>query len=147
MGHLKDEILSSPTSLSSQTYKSNGLITRRIPLLTSHQIQSPSRTQTDDEVLPAADGTKIDAQTQLLAATTYMCAPSAPTQATSQVAVTPQGRSDRVDLTLQWEHRPRFVRDYVWPDDDSCLVTMALTSLMAPPLPEPPKNEFVDIEK
>jgi len=74
-------------------------------------------------VQPAEDGMRIDAQTLLPIATTYMYAPNALMPATLQVAVVRQERSSRVDSSLQWERCPRFVRDYVWPDNDTVRAT------------------------
>jgi len=65
----------------------------------------------------------------------------------SQVIVGPQIRNSRVDRSVQWECRPCFVRDYVWPINECKLTTTALTSLKAPPLPRPPPNELMDVKK
>jgi len=43
---------------------------------------------------------------------------------------------------LRWERCPRFVRDYVWPDDESLPSSTALMTETAPPVPRPPQNEL-----
>ena len=101
--------MSSPTSLSLLICKSSGLTTHQTWLQVNHQNPNLSKTRIDDEVQPAKDGMRIDAQTLLPIATTYTYAPNALMPATLQVAVVRQERSSRVDSSLRWERRPQFV--------------------------------------
>ena len=48
---------------------------------------------------------------------------------------------------MRWESRPRFVREYVWSDDQSPDVTTASFTETAPPVPSPPANEFLNSQK
>jgi hypothetical protein len=90
---------------------------------------------------------KTDAPTQQPAAATYMFALSAPNQIMSQPAATPRKRSNHVCHSLRWEQWPRFVREYVWPENETRSNTLALYSETAQPVPEPPINELPNIDR
>ena len=167
-GLLSDEMSSSPTLLSSQTCRFNGSATRQTSARANSLNISPqpvaSRSnlslqasksipnqQTNSpragEVLHAADGTTIVVPTQPLPATTSTYAPTALTKVTPQVIVVPLLRNRVPISSLQWERRPRFVRDYVWPDVELRDSTTALASQVFAPVPEPPQNELMSVEK
>ena len=98
-------------------------------------------------VQPVVDGTTTDVPMQQLPAITYTSAPTAQTQVTSRAIATLQGRSKRLHSSMRWERRPRFVREYVWSPNEKQVMSTALFSETAPPLPQPPKNELSDIQK
>ena len=151
---LNAETLTCQTPLSSATYKSNGLTTHQTPfsviqrdLLTKNQRSPRERERKVAGVLPVEDGTKVDVPMPQLPATTYISAPIAQTQDTSQAIVIPQARSRHSHPSLRWERRHRFVREYVWTSNEKQGVLMALFSETASPLPRPPENELSSLEK
>jgi hypothetical protein len=58
-----------------------------------------------------------------------------------------QAKNERSYLSMRWERRPRFVREYVWSDDESHSTTTALITEMLPPVPGPPLNELRNARK
>jgi hypothetical protein len=145
---LNDETLNSPVSLSSQIYKSNGLVTHQPQDRHPTRLQNlPAKQKRGIEVPPVTDGMRTDAPMQLPAAVTCTYVPNVPTQITSPTTVMPQVRNKYVSPGLRWEHQPRFVREYVWSDDESQSRSTALFSEVASPIPGPPRNELSDKEK
>jgi hypothetical protein len=68
----------------------------------------------------------------------------------SEMTVPPEtlpAKNKRSCPSMRWEHRPRFVREYVWSDDDSQSTTTALITETIPPVPRPPRNELLDTTK
>jgi hypothetical protein len=145
---LNNETLNSPVSLSSQIYKFNGSVTRQPQDCHPTRLQNlPAKQKRGVEVPPVADGMRTGAPTQLLPAVTCMYVPNVPTQITLPTTVMPQVRNKYASPGLQWECRPRFVREYVWSDDESQSRSMALFNEVASPIPGPPRNELSDKEK
>ncbi|KAF8814652.1 hypothetical protein BYT27DRAFT_7081565 [Phlegmacium glaucopus] len=50
--------------------------------------------------------------------------------------------SKALKSSLHWECRPRYVREYVWNEDEPLNLSTALTSVNAAPVPKPPPNEI-----
>ena len=151
---LNEETSTCQTSSNSATCKSNGLTMRPIPVSVTqrgHLTKSPKilleRGRKVAAVLPVVDGMTTDVPMQQPPAITYMSAPTAQTQVTSRAIATLQGRSKRLHSSMRWERRPRFVREYVWSPNEKQVMSTALFSETAPPLPQPPKNELSDIQK
>ena len=151
---LNAETLTCQTPLSSATYKSNGLTTHQTPfsviqrdLLTKNRRSPRERERKVAGVLPVEDGMTVDVPMPQLPATTYTSAPIAQAQDTSQAIVIPQAKGRHSHPSLRWERRPRFVREYVWTNNEKQGVSTALFSETAPPLPRPPENELSSLEK
>ncbi|KAF8813432.1 hypothetical protein BYT27DRAFT_7084856 [Phlegmacium glaucopus] len=53
----------------------------------------------------------------------------------------PRG-SRALKSSLHWERRPRYVREYVWNEDEPLNLSTALTSVNAALVPKPPPNEI-----
>ena len=142
------------TSMSSPICRSNGSTTHQIPLSVIRQDlpirnrrSPPEKKKRDVAVPPVEGGMKAVVPTLQPLATICTSAPGALTQVTSQAIATPWARNRRSHPSLRWEHRPRFVREYVWSDLQIRDVTTAMFSEAAPPLPQPPKNELTSTEK
>jgi len=146
-GPLNNAILSSPMLQSLRTCKSNGSTVHQILPLASPRNQNLNRIRTADGALPAADGMRTGAQTQPPTATTFMCVPNVPMEGMLQAAVALPVRSKAPSCNVRWEHQPRFIHDYVWSDVKMLDVTTALVMETTPPVPEPPQNELVNIER
>lgn len=65
----------------------------------------------------------------------------------SQANATLRARNKHVSSDVRWERRPRFVREYVWSDNETQVGSTALSSETAPPFPSPPQNELADVQK
>ena len=115
-----------------------------LPTLASSLIRNLDKTQIVEEVLPVVDGMRRDAPTRRPTAITYMYAPNVLTQGTVQVVAAPRAKNNP---NLQWERRPRFVRSYVWSDDESPNVTTASVTKTIPPVPGPPLDELRNVAK
>jgi hypothetical protein len=110
-------------------------------------LQALAKARKDIVALPVKGGMRTVAPTQQPAAATYMFAPSAPHQITSQPAATPWKRSNHACHSLCWEQRPCFVCEYVWPENETRSNTLALYSETAQPVLEPPINELLNINR
>jgi hypothetical protein len=153
---LNAETLNSLVSPSLSICKSNGSITQlQVGQISCQNRRNgspknlPGRIRKDAEVPPVDGGMKTDALMQLPAATTSTSVRNVPIQVTPRATVLHPDRvkNERPYPNLRWEHRPRFVREYVWSNFLSRDNTTALFSETAPPLPDPPSNELLSIEK
>ncbi|KAF8802435.1 hypothetical protein BYT27DRAFT_6759205 [Phlegmacium glaucopus] len=134
---------SSLISQNLQTCSCNGCTTRPVSHPVHHQSHERDNRRIAVAVPHAGGGTNTGALTQQHPVTTSMCALSAQAGVMSQMTATsPVKSSEESPLTIKWERRPRFVREYVWSDHISSRLSTALVTEIAPPVPGPPENEL-----